>query len=386
MITRILKIVFLFLTFTFTSQAQWWVDGGNILYPWGDVSITGGDLTVTGITNLDSTLIVDSLSVTGGASIGGLGYFGDDLHIDPQGVESYDATLVYPNLVLTTSKHDWWGTAEFRNYWNSGYVSETHSTAHSVVLSNKQIFTGSGVINGDEVVNNNNEIKLGDTDMHADSTFDGTFGVGQVFIGTKNVFSTKFGANISDNPYAIYLYDSYFKGFAGGTGDTLSFTDGYFGYNFRGFVTNSDVKYTGEGASFHSDLSAAANWLVTPTVFYHFLTEGDYPSYFGGDIQSQGAYNFATDTSTAAQPDIYDLVYSPFVSYSASTVAAGTQISWIATTENTGAANILLNALAQKDLLKMHDQELAAGDIEVGQVVTAIYDGTAWQMTSQIAQ
>ena len=67
-------------------------------------------------------------------------------------------------------------------------------------------------------------------------------------------------------------------------------------------------------------------------------------------------------------------------------IIAGTQINWVATSANTGASNILVNAFAQKDLFKMHDQELASGDIEVGQIVTAIYDGTQWQMTSQVAQ
>ena len=104
----------------------------------------------------------------------------------------------------------------------------------------------------------------------------------------------------------------------------------------------------------------------------------------GGDLTVNGAFNFATDTSTAAQPDIYDLVLSDLTSYT--TIVAGTQVSWVATTANTGACNILVNALAQKDLFKMHNQELASGDIEVGQIVTAIYDGTQWQMTSQLAQ
>ena len=78
------------------------------------------------------------------------------------------------------------------------------------------------------------------------------------------------------------------------------------------------------------------------------------------------------------------MVISAFTDYT--TIVAGTQVSWIASTANTGACNILVNALAEKDLFKLHDQELISGDIEVGQIVTAIYDGSSWQMTSQLAQ
>ena len=99
-----------------------------------------------------------------------------------------------------------------------------------------------------------------------------------------------------------------------------------------------------------------------------------------------GDFNFASDTSTANQVNIYDLVMGGFIGYSAASIIAGTQVNWVAGHGNTGACNILVNALAQKDLFKMHDQELASGDIEAGQVVTAVYDGTQWQMTSQIAQ
>ena len=37
-------------------------------------------------------------------------------------------------------------------------------------------------------------------------------------------------------------------------------------------------------------------------------------------------------------------------------------------------------------ILKMHDQALVTGDIEAGQVVVCVFDGTNWQMTSQLAQ
>lgn len=42
------------------SYAQWWVDGGNVIWPHGNVDITNGDLTLTG-----------DLTMTGAASITG---------------------------------------------------------------------------------------------------------------------------------------------------------------------------------------------------------------------------------------------------------------------------------------------------------------------------
>ena len=109
-------------------------------------------------------------------------------------------------------------------------------------------------------------------------------------------------------------------------------------------------------------------------------------SWFTNQIVSNGGYTFASDTSTSDQPNIYDLVLVELVTYGAEGIHEGCVVTWKAGHTNTGAANILVNAFAQKDLFKMHDQELASGDIEAGQVVTAVYDGTQWQMTSQLAQ
>jgi hypothetical protein len=56
-----------------------------------------------------------------------------------------------------------------------------------------------------------------------------------------------------------------------------------------------------------------------------------------------------------------------------------------ANTANTDAATLNVNSLGAKTIKKLHDQDLATNDIEAGQMVMVAYDGTNFQMLSQIA-
>ena len=56
-----------------------------------------------------------------------------------------------------------------------------------------------------------------------------------------------------------------------------------------------------------------------------------------------------------------------------------------ANTVNTGAATLNVDGLGAKTIKKLHDQDLANGDIESGHIVEVAYDGTNFQMLSQIA-
>ncbi len=66
MIFKIFSFLIL-LVLTNTSQAQWWVDGGNLIWPYGNVKIAK-DLTVGGIASFDSTVNYDD-SVNYGESV-----------------------------------------------------------------------------------------------------------------------------------------------------------------------------------------------------------------------------------------------------------------------------------------------------------------------------
>lgn len=63
----------------------------------------------------------------------------------------------------------------------------------------------------------------------------------------------------------------------------------------------------------------------------------------------------------------------------------GQIISFKANTANTGACTLNVNGLGTKSIKKLHDQNPADNDIEAGQIVTVVYDGTNFQMQSQIA-
>jgi hypothetical protein len=89
-------------------------------------------------------------------------------------------------------------------------------------------------------------------------------------------------------------------------------------------------------------------------------------------------YVYAAD---AGASDTYAITLTP----APSAYATGQVFHFYANTANTGAATLNVNALGAKTIKKLHDQDLADNDIEAGQIVTVIYDGTNFQMQSQVA-
>jgi len=63
----------------------------------------------------------------------------------------------------------------------------------------------------------------------------------------------------------------------------------------------------------------------------------------------------------------------------------GMEVNFKANTANTGPATLNVNSLGAKTIKKRNDKDLKTGDIESGQIVKVIYDGTYFQMQSQIA-
>jgi hypothetical protein len=95
-------------------------------------------------------------------------------------------------------------------------------------------------------------------------------------------------------------------------------------------------------------------------------------------IQSNGPAFQATDTGTA---NAYVIALSPAIT----AYAAGQEITFKAGAASTTASTLNVNTLGTKALKKLHDQDIASGDIETGSIVTAVYDGTNFQVTSQLA-
>ncbi|MDP6081025.1 MAG: hypothetical protein QF435_13210 [Arenicellales bacterium] len=95
-------------------------------------------------------------------------------------------------------------------------------------------------------------------------------------------------------------------------------------------------------------------------------------------IQSNGAAFQATDSGSA---DTYVIALSPAIT----AYAAGQMVTFKAANASTGASTLNVNTLGAKTIKKLNDQDIASGDIESGSIVTVVYDGTNFQMTSQTA-
>jgi len=89
--------------------------------------------------------------------------------------------------------------------------------------------------------------------------------------------------------------------------------------------------------------------------------------------------NFAADAEAS---DTYVITLSPIPA----AYMTGEVFLFTANTANTGPASLNVNGLGAKTILKLHDLELSTGDIESGQAVMVFYDGTNFQMLSQLAQ
>lgn len=94
-------------------------------------------------------------------------------------------------------------------------------------------------------------------------------------------------------------------------------------------------------------------------------------------IQSNAPAFQASDTGTA---NAHAIALSPAIT----AYAAGQAITFKSASTSTTASTLNVNGLGTKALKKKNDQAIAAGDIESGSIVTAVYDGTNFQVTSQL--
>jgi hypothetical protein len=95
-------------------------------------------------------------------------------------------------------------------------------------------------------------------------------------------------------------------------------------------------------------------------------------------LQSNAPAFQATDTGTA---NAHVIALSPAIT----AYAAGQAITFKSGAASTTASTVNVNGLGVKAIKKKNDQDIAAGDIESGSIVTVVYDGTNFQMTSQLA-
>lgn len=116
---------------------------------------------------------------------------------------------------------------------------------------------------------------------------------------------------------------------------------------------------------------------------------GDSVGATGSDLVATPAKNAASIQNSAwvykastGSSNAYILTLTP----APTAYAAGQCFIFNANFANTSAATINVNGLGAKTIKKLNDQDLVSGDIESGQTVQIIYDGTNFQMVSQLAQ
>jgi hypothetical protein len=107
----------------------------------------------------------------------------------------------------------------------------------------------------------------------------------------------------------------------------------------------------------------------------------------GGGGSSGGAQDFDIQTGdlvycvdTGSSSNYACNLSPPVTAYS-----AGMVVQVKANTTNTGAATLNLNSLGAEPILKGKNHTLEANDILGGQVITVVFDGSAFEMQSQIA-
>lgn len=131
-------------------------------------------------------------------------------------------------------------------------------------------------------------------------------------------------------------------------------------------------------AASNSNADAAINWVenqnsntVNDSARAMMAAVAAFVEQINGTATSAGSANAYTFTSPSG---------FAFTSYT-----AGQMICFKANHENTGAATINVDGLGAKTLKKYGDTDVGSGDIEVDQLVKAIYDGTNFQIVSPIA-
>jgi len=85
--------------------------------------------------------------------------------------------------------------------------------------------------------------------------------------------------------------------------------------------------------------------------------------------------------ASAVGTDSYAITIAPPIT----AYVTGMRFRFKADVANTGAATLAVSGLSALAIKKKNDQDVATGDIEAGQIVEVVYDGTDFQMQSQVA-
>lgn len=194
-------------------------------------------------------------------------------------------------------------------------------------------------------------------------------------------------------------------GIAQGAGtDGAAITDGILTYGLdsnQTGLTNNTKYYASNTAGALSSSAGTTEVTIgvsrsTTTLFFdprydQTITEDQQDALAGNNGTPSSSNTFVTQTGLQRGQEIYAAdaevsdTYVITLSPVPTAYASGMTINFKANTANTGAATLNVNSLGAITIKKHHDQDLETGDIESGQIITVVYDGTNFQMQSQTA-
>jgi 7,8-dihydro-6-hydroxymethylpterin-pyrophosphokinase len=237
----------------------------------------------------------------------------------------------------------------------SNFFSPDSSDVFKIDATNNNIFIGQG---GKRDLTGTYNIVIGDATA-GDAL---TTSINNVFIG-KSAGSSITTAN--NNTFVGYLSGQ------SSTGTNNSFFGTYSG---RNLTTESNRIIINS----ISRTNKAGDTTQSPIYIYEAATMGDQIIYTNGNLRVSnnlrvnGQFNFGTDAQIS---DDYVVTIPGITSY-----VTGQIIVFSANTLNTGACTINVNSLGAKSLKVKHDQDPEDSYIEAGSIITAIYDGTNFQI------
>jgi len=187
-----LYILSLFFTMLFssTSFSQWWQKGGDLIWPYGDVSITNGDLSLTGYFTFKD--IYGNTYFSSSGSLGGpfLFSFGDQLGSGNSTYFKLDDTNV--SIILNAYLLQF-GDIAFNN---SGTNITLDDNNNSIVLDSY------GTVSLGDISNNNNSTSL----VINDNTTSISFSASNISLAATNSLSVYYWQeNVSNPPTKLDL-------------------------------------------------------------------------------------------------------------------------------------------------------------------------------------
>ena len=142
---------------------------------------------------------------------------------------------------------------------------------------------------------------------------------------------------------------------------------------FDAFTIEMDEEALGDGTT-----GVGNNYLR----FVNLSAVTEYRIDLNGNVFQSGGINYGAD---AQADDDYEISL-PGVT----TLTTGMSVTFSATTLNTDGATFEITEMGDIDALvkagTTSADALATGDIVAGQIITAVFDGTNWQITSKLAQ